>query len=55
MEINKKLNTNENVQIASSSLRAALNYKTISTAAGGALIGTAVGGPIGIIIKILIN
>ena len=36
-----------NVNAGSNSLKAALNYKTVTTAASGALVGTIIGGPIG--------
>ena len=41
------IGTQANVDSANSNLKTALKYKAFSTAAGGALIGTAIGGPIG--------
>jgi len=39
--------TQSNVNVGASSLREALNYKVFTTAAGGAMIGTMIGGPVG--------
>lgn len=41
--------TQENIDSGSHSLRKALTYKSLGTAAGGAVIGTLVGGPVGFI------
>ena len=38
-----------NVEAGALSLRQSLNYKILNTAAGGALIGTCLGGPVGFI------
>ena len=44
------MNASENVEAGSHSLQSAVNYKAMTTAAaGGALIGTLVGGPIGLL------
>jgi hypothetical protein len=48
------INASENIEAGSHSLQSALNYKTMTTAAaGGAVIGTLVGGPIGLIAGII--
>jgi syntaxin 17 len=41
------LNTEESIESGSGSLRSALAYKSLTTAASGAVLGTLVGGPVG--------
>lgn len=43
------LNTQGHIESGSKSLKAALTYKAFGSAAGGAMIGTLVGGPVGFI------
>ncbi len=40
--------TQVNVETGALSLRQALNYKILNTSAGGAFIGTCIGGPLGL-------
>ena len=42
-------NAQGNVEAGAVSLRQAVKYKALSTAAGGALLGTAIGGPVGML------
>lgn len=43
----------QNISAASNSLKQALTYKTMGSAAAGAVVGTVVGGPLGLLAGII--